>query len=127
MEFRDNGDLYGNQYNACALCEYSRELKLIKRLIDIADEAVEAQVVESSWSSEGIRHSFAKTIVEYSKAAYDNVLLGHFHSVNMICRAILENCVFLDILINHDEFELWKYYLVYSFRAAIYKTGRTPR
>ena len=106
------------------MCEYTRELELIKRLIDVADKAVEAQVIEERWSFEGVCHSFAKTVVEYSKAAYDNVLLGNFHAVNMICRAILENCVFLEILINHDDVELWKYYLVYSFRAAIHKTGR---
>lgn len=126
MDFIDREGLYGNQYNACALCEYTRELELIKRLIDVADKAVEAQVIEERWSFEGVGYTFAKTVVEYSKAAYDNVLLGNFHAVNMICRAILENCVFLEILINHDDVELWKYYLVYSFRAAIHKTGRTP-
>ena len=127
MNFINKKNLYGNQYNAFALCEYPRELKLIKRLIDIAEAAVETQGVENSWSFEGVCHSFAKTIVDYSKAAYDNVLLGHFHTVNMVCRAILENCVCLDIIVNNDEFELWKYYLVYSFRTTIYKTGRTPK
>ena len=127
MDFIDRKNLYGNQYNACALCEYTRELELIKRLIDVAEEAVETQVVTDSWSFDGVCHSFAKTIVEYSKAAYDNVLLGNFHAVNMICRAILENCVFLEILIDHLDVELWKYYLVYSLRSAIYKAGRTPR
>jgi hypothetical protein len=126
MDFIDRESLYGNQYNACALCEYTRELALIKRLIDIADEAVDAQVVTDGWSFNGVCHSFAKTVIEYSKAAYDNVLLGNFHAVNMICRAILENCVFLEILIDHAEVELWKYYLVYSLRSTIFKAGRTP-
>ena len=68
----------------------------------------------------------AKTIVSYSKMAYDNVLLGHFHAVKMISRSILENCVFLDIIISNDYYELWKYYLVYSYRSTIYKAGRCP-
>ncbi len=127
MDFIDKDNLYGNQYNAFALCEYPRELYLIKRLIDVAEQGVEKQVVESTWSFAGVCHSFATTIVDYSKAAYDNVLLGHFHAVNMISRAILENCIFLDIIINNDELELWKYYLVYSFRTTIFKAGRPPR
>lgn len=126
MEFIDKENLYGDKYKAFALCEYTKELELIKQLIDVAEDAVEKQIVENTWSFKGICHSFAQTIVDYSKMAYDNVLLGHFHAVNMISRAILENCVFLDIIVNNDEHELWKYYLVYCNRATLYKAGRTP-
>lgn len=45
----------------------------------------------------------------------------------MINRAILENCVLLDIIVNYDEYELWKYYLVHSFRTTIYKPNVTPK
>ena len=127
MEFIDKESLYGNDYNACELCEFTRELELLKCLVDVAEQAVERKTVKNAWSFEGICHLFAKTIVNYSKAAYDNIQLGHFHSFNMICRAILENCVFLDIIISNEELELWKYYLVYSYRANIYKTDRTPK
>ena len=111
MSFINKRNLYGNEYNACALCEYQREVKLIKRLINIAEKAVEQQEINNTWSHEGICYSFAKTIIDYSKMAYDNVLLGHFHAVKMISRSILENCVFLDIIISNDYYELWKYYL----------------
>ena len=96
MTFINKRNIYGNEYNAGALCEYQRELKLIRRLINISDKAVEQQTPVSTWSYEGICHSFAKTIVDYSKMAYDNVLLGHFHAVNMITRTVLENLVCLD-------------------------------
>lgn len=124
MSYINKRDLYGNDYNAFALCEYQREVKLIKRLINISEKAVEQQVVNNTWSYEGICYSFAKTIVDYSKMAYDNVLLGYYHAVNMIIRAILENLVCLDIIVNNDE--LWKYYWVYSYRSTIYKYRRTP-
>ena len=124
MSFINKRDLYGNNYNACALCEYQREVKLIKRLINISEKAVEKKSGIYTWSYEGICHSFAKTIVDYSKMAYDNVLLGHYHAVKMINRAILENLVCLDIIVNNDE--LWKYYWVYSYRNTIYKRNRTP-
>ena len=35
--------------------------------------------------------------------AYDNVVLGNFHAVKMINRAILENLVCLDLIISNDE------------------------
>ena len=124
MSFINKRNLYGNEYNACALCEYQREVKLINRLIKIAEMAVEQQKVEDAWSCEDICHSFARTVVDYSKMAYDNVILGNFHAVKMINRAILENLVCLDLIINNDE--LWKYYLVYSYRSTIYKCNRTP-
>ena len=117
-------NLYGNEYNACALCEYQREVKLIKRLINLSEKAVANRPIENTWSNEGIRHAFAKTIIDYSKMAYDNVILGNFHAVKMINRSILENLVCLDIIVNNDE--LWKYYLVYSYRSTIYKLKRSP-
>ena len=110
MNFIDKRNIFGNNYNACALCEYQREIRLIKKLIIISEKAVDKQAPQNTWSYEGICHSFAKTIVDYSKMAYDNVLLGHFHAVNMIIRTILENLVCLDIIVNNQELELWKYY-----------------
>ena len=85
---------------------------------------LEKQPVDNTWSYEGICYSFAETIVDYSKMAYDNVLLGHFHAVKMINRAILENLVCLDIIVNNED--LWKYYWAYSYRSTIYKSKRTP-
>ena len=126
MSFINKRNIYGNEYNACALCEYQRELKLIKRLINISEKAVEQQMPANEWSYEGICHSFAKTIVDYSKMAYDNALLGHFDAVKMIIRTVLENLVFLDIIVSNQELELWKYYWTYSYRETIYKSGRTP-
>ena len=126
MSFINKRNIYGNEYNACALCEYQRELKLIKRLINIAEKAIEQQASTNAWSYEVICHSFAKTIVDYSKMAYDNVLLGHLHAVNMIIRTVLENLVCLDIIVNNRELELWKYYWAYSYSETIYKSGRTP-
>ena len=124
MGYINKRDLYGNDYNAFALCEYQREVKLIKRLINISDKALEKQSADNTWSYEGICYSFAKTIVDYSKMAYDNVLLGHFHAVKMINRSILENLVCFDLIVNNEE--LWKYYWAYSYRSVIYKSKHPP-
>lgn len=114
--------LFCDRNNAFILCEYTKELNLLKRLINVAEEGFEKQEVINDWSYEGVCRSFAKTILDYSKAAYDNIILGHFAAVNMINRAILENCVFLDIIVNSEYEDIWKYYLVYSYREYIHKS-----
>ena len=123
----DKENLFGDEYNAFVLCEYTREVDLIKQLIHVAEDGIEGQRIENTWSFEGVCYSFAKTIVDYSKMAYDNILLGHFHATNMINRAILENCVLLDIIVNYEEHELWKYYLAHSFRSTMYKSNKAPK
>ncbi len=56
MGFINKRNLYGNDYNACALCEYQREIKLIKRRNKFR-KAIEKQVVNNTWSYEGICYS----------------------------------------------------------------------
>lgn len=127
MDFLDKDNLYGNNYNAFSLCEYTKELDFLKRLINIANNAIQQKESSDTWSFEGVCYSIAKTIVDYSKMAYDNILLGHFHAVNMINRSVLENGVFLDIIINNHKHELWKYYWIYSCAAPILKSNKTPK
>lgn len=119
-------NLFGNEYNAIFLCEYQNEIKLIKKLINVSEAAIQKQPCTSSKSYEAVCYEFAKTIVEYSKVAIDNVLLGHFNAVKIIIRTILENLVCLDIIINDTKFDIWKYYWVQSYRESLYMMQRTP-
>ncbi|MBQ7931653.1 MAG: hypothetical protein IJ334_11635 [Clostridia bacterium] len=123
MNIIDKRNLFGNENNAFILCEYQREVKLIKKLINISERAIENQTINDTWSYEGVCASFAKTIVDYSKMAYDNVLLGHFHAVNMINRSVVENLVCLDLIVSNED--LWKYYWAYSYRNTICKFNGT--
>lgn len=118
-EIIDKENLFCDEHKASILCEYDRELDLIKQLIYVAEEGLKGNKPDNTWSFDGVCYHFARTIVEYSKMAYDNILLGHFHATHMINRAILENTVFLDIIMNNTEHELWKYYLAYSYRNTI--------
>lgn len=124
MIYIDKSYLYGNKENAQVLCNYQREIKLIKRLIDISEKAVNYQEPTNTWSYEGVCHLFAKDIVDYSKMAFDNLILGNFRGTKMINRTVLENLVCLDLIVHNDE--LWKYYLVYSYRNVIYKLNHIP-
>ncbi len=78
---------------------------------------MEKPAEDNAWSYEEICYSFAKTIVDSSKMTYDNVLQGHYHAVNMINMAVLENLVCLNIIVNNED--LWKYYWAYSYRSTI--------
>lgn len=118
--------LFGHDYNALSLYEHPRKLYLLKRLIEIADEAVHKSTSKSVWNFEGVCHSFANSIVDYSKVAYDNFILGHFNTTYMVYRAVIENIVCLDIILNDEKEELWKYYLVQSYRNTVIKPKDNP-
>lgn len=114
-------DLFGNNYKAAALGEYEDILSLIKQLIEISDEAVQCRECLNFSSHNGVCYLFAKSIIDYTKMAYDNLVLGHFFATNMVIRNIVENNVCLDIILNDEKQELWKYYLVQSYRKTIIK------
>lgn len=46
----DKENLFIDEYKAVILCEYTRELDLIKQLIYVAEEGIEKQRVENIWS-----------------------------------------------------------------------------
>lgn len=122
--FVDKDNLFGDDYRAVILCEYTRDLSLIKRLIEISEKAISTPKPNDTWSYDGICYLFARSVVSYAKMAYDNMLLGHFDATNMIIRTIIENNVCLDIIQRYPEEELWKYYLVQSYRSSIVRSGK---
>lgn len=109
-------DLFCDEYRALILLEHSKELDLLKELIEITEESIERKRCNDIFTFEGVCYLFAKSIVGYAKSAFDNMLLGHFDETFMIYRVIVENNVCLDILLQHEEKELWKYYLIQSYR-----------
>lgn len=123
-DFIDKESLIGDDYRAVILYEYKYDLSLIKKLIEIADNAISVEIPSNTWSYEGMCYSFAKSIVSYAKMAYDNMILGHFDATNMIVRTIIENNVCFDIIKNYEDEELWKYYLVQSYKNSIIRSGK---
>ena len=118
---KDN--LFCDEYRALILLEYPKEIALVKQLIELAAAAVEKKKDSDTWSHNGICYMFAKSIVDYMKMSYDNLKLGHFYATQMIFRAIVENIVCLDVIQRNQEHELWKYYLVQSFRDSLKSFG----
>ena len=108
-------ELFCDEYRALVLLDHRRELKLLKELIEITEKSVGRKKADDTFSFEGVCYLFAQSIVGYAKTAFDNMLLGHFEVTFMVCRALIENNVCLDILIQHEDEELWKYYLIQSY------------
>ena len=117
LEFH-NRELFLNDFRAVSIMEYNEETEMLKQLIIFADEYLTKKQCTDTFSYEGVCYLFAESIVEYSKMAYDNMILGHYDAANMINRTILENNVCLNIIMENQSSELWKYWLVHS----IYKS-----
>ena len=119
------GRLFGDPYRAIDLWEFRRELTLVKRLINIAEKCVDAKETHSADTFEGVCFYIARSIIGYSKGAFDNLVLGYFDATEMIIRTIIENRVILDIIFNDEKQLLWKYYLVQSYRNSLIQTDRS--
>ncbi len=114
--------LFGNDEHQSILIEYDNEIKLIRNFINAAESCILNKKENDILSHNGICYSFAKSIINYSKMAFDNFVLGHFNATGMITRALLENYIFLNIIYNHEKEELWKYYLIQSYKQSIKKS-----
>lgn len=111
--------LFGDEYRALGLLEFPKEMPILRRLIKITADAVACCVPSDSWSHEGVCHMFAKSVADYLVMAYDNLVLGHFYSAQMILRSVVENSACLNIIHRYPEYDLWKYYLVQSYYEGI--------
>lgn len=118
--------LFGDDYRALVICEFSYEIDLIKKIIETCYEGVNKKKTNDIDTYEGISYRFAESIVSYAKMSYDNLLLGHFDLVSMIDRILIENIVCMDLILNNVEKgkELWKYYLVHSYKKDIFNSKK---
>lgn len=112
-------NLFCDDLNAAIISEYSRELALLRRLIKMAENAVETTEDRNTWSYEGICQMFANSVVSYAKMAHDNMILGHLNATNMVLRVLIENSVFFELIYCNEKEELWKYYMVQSYRDTV--------
>ena len=113
------GRLFGDPYSAVNLWEFRRELRLIKRLIKIAEKYIAEKTTHSSETFEGVCFYIARSIVAYAKSAFDNMVLGHFDTTEMLIRKIVENRVVFELIFNDEECTLWKYYLAHSHHKSL--------
>lgn len=108
-----------NENRTLFLLKYKHEMSLLKKLILITKKGIDGLLPKDTWCYKGICYLFAKSIVSHAKMAYDNMLLGHFDAANMVLRALIENGACFEVICLYEEEELWKYYLVQSYRDTI--------
>lgn len=104
--------LFGDGNNIFYIYKCKEELKDLKDMLEIIEKAILKNEPLNLMTYEGICFLFIRSIISYKKMAYDNLLLGHYETANMIFRCIVENRVCLDVMRKYNEKELWKYYLI---------------
>lgn len=114
--------LFGNEINQASLSEFSHEIALIKQFIELSEKYISNKKVNTILSYESVCYLFAKSIIDYSKMVYDNFVLGHYNSASMIIRTMIENYVCLVLIKKYKKEELWKYYLISSYKSTLKKT-----
>ena len=115
--------LFCDENRALGLYEFHKEAAIIRQLIKITADTICKHAPTVPWGYDGICHMFAKSIVDYLKIAYDNLLLGHNYATQMVFRTIVENSVCLCVIQQYKEHELWKYYLIQSFHNSFKTAG----
>lgn len=123
MPNQNSDNLFCDQKRVFALCDCQTEIGMIRKMIVWVEGAIMEREPANAWSHESICHMFAKSVIDYIKAAFDNMQLGHFLAVNMIFRTIVENNICLDIMQRYQEHSLWKYYLVQQYVASMKSGG----
>ena len=120
------GCFIGEPINAVLLWEFRRELRLTRRLIKIAEKCIAEKETHVVNSFEGVCFYIARSIIWSSKSAFDNLVLGHFETVEMVIRATIENRVTFDLIFNDEIHSLWKYYIAYSQYQLIKGFNKNP-
>lgn len=116
---------FENKENKIWIEDNEYRLKLIYKYICEIEKMVENEKCEDrGYSFENSCYKIARSIIEYAKSSYDNLLLGHINTSCNIDRVILENYVVLHIIMQYKEQELWKYWIAYSYYHACDKFGK---
>lgn len=119
----DKRKLFCDENRAIALLEFKYEVKLLRKIIELAEKGVMTKEVKETGTYEGICYLFASSIISYCKMAYDNIVIGHFYAAHMVLRSIIENNVCLDVIQTYKKEELWKYYVVHSYKKTLASFG----
>lgn len=70
--------LFYNHNTIGTICEYKKELLIIREAIAMLEEIVMEKRPLDKESKEHVHYEFAEAIVENAKAAYDNMVTGPY-------------------------------------------------
>lgn len=101
--------LFLNSMNIERLDDCLPETDSLREYVHRADILFSSQNFDTSLATRtGVINAFLSAIIDYAKAACDNIYLGHFSSANTLCRIIIENAVCLHAMTQNESlWELW--------------------
>jgi len=109
--------LFLNSMNIERLDDYLPETDSLREYVHRADILFSSQNFDTSLATRtGVINAFLSAIIDYAKAACDNIYLGHFSSANTLCRIIIENAVCLHAMTQNES--LWELWLIHSIEKA---------
>ena len=109
--------LFLNSMNIERLDDYLPETDSLREYVHRADILFSSQNFDTSLATRtGVINAFLSAIIDYAKAACDNIYLGHFSSANTLCRIIIENAVCLHAMTQNEL--LWELWLIHSIEKA---------
>ena len=109
--------LFLNSMNIERLDDCLPETDSLKEYVHRADILFSSQSLDTSLTTRaGVINAFLSAIIDYAKAACDNIYLGHFSSANTLCRIIIENAVCLHAMTQNES--LWELWLIHSIEKA---------
>ena len=109
--------LFFNSANLGKLDDCFKETDNLREYVHKADILFSSQNFDTSLATRtGVINAFLSAIIDYAKAACDNIYLGHFSSANTLCRIIIENAVCLHAMTQNES--LWELWLIHSIEKA---------
>lgn len=109
--------LFLNSMNIERLDDCLPETDSLREYVHRADILFSSQNFDTSLATRtGVINAFLSAIIDYAKAACDNIYLGHFSSANTLCRIIIENAVCLHAMTQNES--LWELWLIHSIEKA---------
>lgn len=118
--------LFLNSMNIERLDDCLPETDSLREYVHRADILFSSQSLGTSLTTRaGVINAFLSAIIDYAKAACDNIYLGHFSSANTLCRIIIENTVCLHVMTQSEP--LWKLWLVHSAEKVVRLEGESGK
>ncbi len=104
--------LFCNEYNMLLVSDFANLTNMIYEYIQYIDTRIQSlEPIGTNEYALGCWR-FCKSIIEYAKAAWDNIYLGHFYTANIINRTIIENYISMKAVLSSEI--LWQYWRVHS-------------
>lgn len=103
-----------NISNFEVLDDHKGLISTMYEFIQIIDEDILKEEFKTNYTYEGSFYLIMKSIVQYAKEAFNNILDGNFYTLGAINRVIVENHIYLYLIKKYKEERVWAYWIIHS-------------